>query len=228
MRIDGRVKRPLTLDLEELRVAAQPRRRRSGWSALATAAAAGTRRAKATSGTTRPSATRAFTGVPLSTLLEQAGVEDDAIEVVASRRRRQGTHFQRSLPLEVARDRSRAAGLGDERRADSRAERRAGAAGRAALGGHRQRQVAGRASKSSTTPFQGYYNAERYIIVDADGADLRQRARDAGQVAHRLADGRRTTRAGAHVIFGFAWSGHGPIEQVEVSTDDQQTWSPAR
>jgi hypothetical protein len=33
---------------------------------------------------------------------------------------------------------------------------------------------------------------------------------------------------GAHTIFGFAWSGHAPIERVEVSTDDQRTWAPAR
>jgi len=46
-----------------------------------------------------------FTGVPLSTLLDQAGVEADAVEVVVSGHDRdaQGTPFQRGLPLDVAR-----------------------------------------------------------------------------------------------------------------------------
>ena len=29
------------------------------------------------------------------------------------------------------------------------------------------------------------------------------------------------------VLEGRAWSGHGPVERVEVSTDDGATWAPA-
>jgi hypothetical protein len=34
--------------------------------------------------------------------------------------------------------------------------------------------------------------------------------------------------SGSHTVFGFAWSGFGQIERVEVSTDGQRTWQPAR
>jgi len=36
-----------------------------------------------------------------------------------------------------------------------------------------------------------------------------------------------TLRPGSHRVFGFAWSGLGQIDRVDVSTDNQQTWSPA-
>ncbi|MET0739863.1 MAG: sulfite oxidase, partial [Acidimicrobiales bacterium] len=37
----------------------------------------------------------------------------------------------------------------------------------------------------------------------------------------------RFVEAGAVVLRGMAWSGHGPIAKVEVSTDDRRTWQPA-
>ena len=37
----------------------------------------------------------------------------------------------------------------------------------------------------------------------------------------------RFLQVGAHVLEGRAWSGWGPMEQVEVSTDDGTTWAPA-
>jgi hypothetical protein len=38
-----------------------------------------------------------------------------------------------------------------------------------------------------------------------------------------------TLDPGLCTVFGFAWSGHAPIERVEVSLDDDQgTWLPAR
>jgi sulfane dehydrogenase subunit SoxC len=38
----------------------------------------------------------------------------------------------------------------------------------------------------------------------------------------------RTLRAGEHVLEGRAWSGQAPVTRVEVTTDDGETWAPAR
>ena len=38
---------------------------------------------------------------------------------------------------------------------------------------------------------------------------------------------KRFLERGTHTIRGMAWSGHGPIEEVEVSTDGLRTWHPA-
>ncbi len=78
------------------------------------------------------------------------------------------------------------------------------------------------------TPFGGYYHSERYIMVDASGRTLGSvREMPVKSLIGQPAEG-ATLGPGMHVISGFAWSGLGRIEQVEVSTDAQQTWSPAR
>jgi hypothetical protein len=38
----------------------------------------------------------------------------------------------------------------------------------------------------------------------------------------------RFVSRGRQVLEGKAWSGHGPIVKVEVSTDDRRSWRPAR
>jgi DMSO/TMAO reductase YedYZ molybdopterin-dependent catalytic subunit len=38
---------------------------------------------------------------------------------------------------------------------------------------------------------------------------------------------KRFVERGTHVLRGMAWSGHGPITTVEVSTDGMRTWQPA-
>jgi hypothetical protein len=37
-----------------------------------------------------------------------------------------------------------------------------------------------------------------------------------------------TLKPERHTAFGFAWSGYAEIARVDVSTDAQRTWSPAR
>jgi DMSO/TMAO reductase YedYZ molybdopterin-dependent catalytic subunit len=79
-----------------------------------------------------------------------------------------------------------------------------------------------------STPFRGYYNAERYIVVDASGATVDTvREMPVKSVVAWPGEGEHVLR-GSHTVFGFAWSGHAPIDQVEVSVDDQRTWSVAR
>ena len=66
------------------------------------------------------------------------------------------------------------------------------------------------------TPFGGYYNAERYIIVDAEERMLGTvREMPVKSVIAWPAEG-QVVAHGAHTVFGFAWSGLGQISQVEV------------
>jgi hypothetical protein len=77
-------------------------------------------------------------------------------------------------------------------------------------------------------PFQGHFNAERYIFVDAHGRTLRPvRALPVKSVIAWPAAGAELP-AGGHTLFGFAWSGNGAIARVEVSTDGLESWSEAR
>jgi hypothetical protein len=77
-------------------------------------------------------------------------------------------------------------------------------------------------------PFRGYWNAERYIMVDESGRTLRSvREMPVKSVIAWPTEG-ETVSPGSHTVFGFAWSSAGQIENVEVSTDGRQTWSTAR
>jgi len=103
--IDGRVKRQLTIDLTSLQ--ALPSVTHEVW--LECAGNSRRRWNPAGEGNQwddQAVSNARFTGVPLATFLDQAGVEEDAIEVVATGYDvdAKGTHFQRGLPLSVARD----------------------------------------------------------------------------------------------------------------------------
>src|SRR5262249_27985796 len=77
-------------------------------------------------------------------------------------------------------------------------------------------------------PFAGYYNAERYIFVDAAGQTLRTiRELPVKSIIVSPAEGASVRRSGQKV-FGFAWSGNGAIPGVDVSTDAGQSWAAAR
>jgi len=167
--------------------------------------------------------------VSLATVLYQAGVESDAIEVVASGydADAKGTPFQRGLPLEIAR-----------KPGVLLAYAMNGQPIPAPNGGPVRLVVptwAGIASvkwpsriEVVSTPFAGYFNAQRYIMVDAEGRTFDTvREMPVKSVVAWPGEGERIPR-GPHTVFGFAWSGHAPIQRVEVSTDEQRTWLAAR
>jgi len=228
VRVDGRVQRPLTLDLEAIK--ALPGVTHEVWLECA-----GNSRKRwnppgeGNQWDDQAISDARFTGVPLATILDRCGVEDDAVEVVATGYDvdANGTHFQRGLPLDVARDPGVLLAYAMN-----------GEPVPAPNGGPVRLLVprwAGIASvkwpsriEVVNTPFKGYYNAERYIIVDADGRTTgRVREMPVKSVVAWPNEGEQIG-AGSHTVFGFAWSGHAPIERVEVSTDDQRTWLPAR
>jgi DMSO/TMAO reductase YedYZ molybdopterin-dependent catalytic subunit len=82
-------------------------------------------------------------------------------------------------------------------------------------------------------PFEGYYQVQAYCV--------RQHADDAGEQITRMLpralmappgiaefpSRHRFVDRGPCVIEGRAWSGFGPVEAVEVSTDGGSTWLPA-
>jgi len=223
LRIDGRVKRPLTLDLAGLR--ALPSQTQEVWLECA----GNSRRrfdppGEGNQWDDQAVSNAVFTGVPLRAVLEQVGVEDDAIEVVATGY--DAASFQRGLPLDVAL--SPEVLVAFEMNGEPIPWPNGGPARLIVP------RWAGIASvkwpariELVSTPFQGHFNAERYIMVDADGRTLRTvREMPVKSVIAWPGEG-ETLRAGPHTVFGFAWSGLGQIDRVDVSTDNQQTWSPA-
>jgi DMSO/TMAO reductase YedYZ molybdopterin-dependent catalytic subunit len=230
LRIDGLVRNPLTVRLPDLK--ARPSRTHEVW--MECAGNGRSHFAPPTEGNQWNDfavSDATFTGVSLAALLEEAGVSPGAIEVVASGADvdAKGTSFQRGLPLDVAllpevllawdMNGAPIPGVngGPVRLIVPRW------AGIASVKWLSHLQVVDR-------PFQGYFNAERYIFVDAQGNTLRtvREMPVKSIIASPSADGARLTRGTSTTLFGFAWSGHGAITRVDVSTDGRSTWATAR
>jgi len=224
MRVDGCVRRPLTVrlaDLQEL-----PARTQEMW--LECAGNGRSRFQPPAEGNQWGDfavSNAVFTGVPLSAVLERVEVESEAIEVVATGA--DSPEFQRGLPLEVAMqpDVLLAWQMNGEPIPGPN-------------GGPVRLVVPNWAGIASVKwparlelvdkPFGGYYNAQRYIFVDSQGRTLRTvRELPVKSIIAWPDEGAMLPRQ-AHTLFGFAWSGFGAIERVEVSTDGCATWTDAR
>lgn len=165
-----------------------------------------------------------WTGVPLADVLEMAGVQAGAVDVVC-----QGGDFaemQRGLPLEVARN-------GDV----MIVWQMNGADIPRVNGGPVRLIVPGWGGIASTKwivgldvidrAFDGYFNTETYILVDEDATVVRPvTVQPVKSVITSVAPD-ETVTTGPQTISGFAWSGYGAIAMVEVSTDDGATWVEA-
>ena len=223
LRIDGLVREPLTITLADLQ--ALPAQTHEVWLECA-----GNGRthfdppAEGNQWNDFAVSNASFTGVPLSVLLDRAGVQPGAIELVATGA---DNEFQRGLPLDVARlpevllawqmngEPIPSVNGGPVRMLVPRW------AGIASVKWPIRLEVVDR-------PFQGYYNAERYIFVDAEGQTLRTvRELPVKSIIASPVEGAAVARQ-SQTIFGFAWSGHGSIAVVDVSTDGGGTWSAAR
>ncbi|WP_328557363.1 MULTISPECIES: sulfite oxidase [unclassified Streptomyces] len=236
--LGGRVRRPLLLGVDELKTYPAVRQR-------VTMECAGNGRALLIP---RPVSqpwlveavgTAEWTGVPLRVLLAEAGVEQDAVDVVftgADHGVERGVEqdYQRALPLEVA-------------RCDEPEVLVAYAMNGAPLPpqhGHPLRLVVPgwygmaqvkwlRRITVTRTRFEGFQQAVAYR--------LRQNAGDEGEPVTRIVprallvppgfpdfmSRARVVAPGAVALTGRAWSGRAPVTRVEVSTDEGRSWRPA-
>ena len=178
-----------------------------------------------------------WTGTPLAPLLREAGVDDDAVEVIftgADHGVERGVEqdYQRSLPLaEAMRDElllayeMNGAPLPPQHGAPLRLVV-PGWYGMAHVKWLREITVV-------DAPFEGFQNAVAYR--------LRQEPDEPGEPVTRMEPRAlirppgypdfmsrlRIVPAGRCTLDGRAWSGHAPVTRVEVTTDGGATWSEA-
>lgn len=171
-------------------------------------------------------------GVPLARLLESAGVAADAVEVLfrgadSGIEGGEHMHFERSLPLAQALDPHTIVAISMDGKPLTRAH------------GYPARLIVpgwyGMASvkwlteiEVLTEPFGGHFQTDAYTFIEpgARGGPNRPVTRMA--VKSVITSPRQDERLiGPVAVSGFAWSGHGPIAEVQVSTDDGATWEKA-
>ncbi|MEU8677216.1 sulfite oxidase [Streptomyces sp. NPDC048560] len=236
--VDGRVRTPLSLDLAALRSFPAATHR-------VTMECAGNGRARlAPRPVSQPwlveaVGTAEWTGVPLRLLLAEAGVGDGAVEAVfggADHGIERGVEqdYRRSLPLAVA-------GGSDP---EVLVAYGMNGAPLPPQHGFPLRLVVpgwyGMASVKwlngitlTATPFTGFQQVEAYRYrqeADEQGEPVTRIAPRALMVPPGFPDfmsRARVVRPGAVLLEGRAWSGHAPVERVEVSTDGCRTWSDA-
>lgn len=163
-------------------------------------------------------------GVPLGHLLDLAGVGDQVVDIVAQGGDMPG--MRRGLPLAVARDLNTLVVL-----------RMNGEELATAHGGPVRLLVPGWAGIASTKwliglevldhAFAGFWNADNYVFWTAAGEPIAPvREMPVKSLILHPEDGARLA-AGPHVVRGVAWSGHGAIAKVAVSTDGGASWAEA-
>lgn len=234
--VDGSVARPLSLDLEELRG-------RPAVTTTVTLECAGNGRA-----TLRPRpvsqpwlreavGNARWTGTPLAPILEEAGLTDDAVEVVFTgldRGVEDGAEqpYRRSLTIDQAmRDDVLLAYELDERPLPPQH----GFPVRLLVPGWY-----GMASVKWLTrieaveePFTGHYQTSSYVFrrePDEEGTPVTRIAVRSLMVPPGIPEflsRRRLVEPGPVTLEGRAWSGSGAVERVEVSVDGGRTWEDA-
>jgi DMSO/TMAO reductase YedYZ molybdopterin-dependent catalytic subunit len=177
-----------------------------------------------------------WTGVPVSAVLERAGLRRGAVEVLFEGADRgsepdhpQAMAFARSLPLAKAMDRDTLLALrmnGELLTTDHGAPVRLfvpGWYGVASVKWLTRLEVLDQ-------PFRGYYQSVKYTV--------QRRAASGGTETVvvgpmevkaeivRPSDG-EMLGVGTNRLFGLAWAGEEAVDRIEVSTDAGETWSPA-
>jgi sulfane dehydrogenase subunit SoxC len=236
LRVEGLVDRPLELSLEDLR--SRPAVTR----ALTMECAGNGRtlmspRAQSQPWVLEAVGTGEWTGVPLATVLDEAGVRDGAVDVVFTGGDRGidadiEQAFQRSLSVETARESG--ALLAYELNGAPLPPQHGFPLRLVVPGWYGMANVKWLSSIEVTdTPFTGYYQATSYNVRKEDD--------DPGEPVTRIVPRSlmvppgipdfytrvRSLEAGPCEIVGRAWSGHGAIRTVEFSDDGGSTWAPA-
>lgn len=163
-----------------------------------------------------------WTGVRLADILAEAGVKDGAVDVVS-----QGGDFEdmkRGLPIEFATG-PHVMIVWEMNGEDIPKPN----------GGPVRLLVPGWGGIASTkwivgldvldTSFEGHFNVESYVYVNAEGTVLRP-VREMGPKSV-ITIPYTDIDAGSQSVSGFAWSGWGGITDVEVSTDGGENWEEA-
>jgi sulfane dehydrogenase subunit SoxC len=166
-----------------------------------------------------------WTGVRLSTLLDEVGIDPSAQWLLAEGA--DGAAMTRSLPLDRIMERALVvyAQNGERLRAENGYPVRLIVPG---FEGNTNIKWL-RRLKLVREPEMTREETSKYTNLLADG-----RARqfvfemDAKSVIARPSAGHRLKERGYHAISGYAWSGRGRIRSVDVSTDGGKTWRAAR
>jgi DMSO/TMAO reductase YedYZ molybdopterin-dependent catalytic subunit len=237
LRVEGRVGRELSLSLDDLRS-------RPAVTLAVTLECAGNGRAALSP---RPLSqpwlleavgTAEWTGIPLLGLLEEAGVGEDAVDVLFGALDRgveggEEQQFARSLPLaEALREEVLLAYAMNGRPLPPQ------------HGFPLRLVVPGWYGMTSVKwveritvldqPFEGYQQARGYRLrqtPEEDGEPVSRMLPRSLMVPPGIPDfatRERTLEPGPHTVTGRAWSGFGPVERVEVSADGGASWSNAR
>jgi sulfane dehydrogenase subunit SoxC len=235
--VDGRTGRKLSLSLDELRA-------RPATTLAVTMECAGNGRARLSP---RPLSqpwlleavgTAEWTGVPLARLLEEAGVAEDAVEVLFRGLDRgieggEVQQYARSLP--VAEARREEILLAYAMNGEPLPPQHGFPLRLVVPGWYGMTSVKWlEAITVLDHPFEGYQQARGYR--------MRQTPDEAGEPVSRIvprslmippgipdfATRDRLLEPGDHTVRGRAWSGFGPIERVEASADAGASWSDAR
>lgn len=223
MRVYGEVNQPVTLSLVELR--ALPTTRLEAF--IECAGNGRTRFEPLPPGTPWVNdaiGNAVWEGVALSAILDLAGVRPSAVDVVT-----QGADFaemRRGLPLSVARSPETLVVWTMN-----------GEPLPTAHGGPARILVPGWAGIASTKwlaalevishPFDGFWNTDNYVFWDEEGAPLRPIAEMPPKSLIVTPAENSCLEPGPITIAGWAWSGFGAVELVEVSVDGGLAWEPA-
>jgi sulfane dehydrogenase subunit SoxC len=165
-----------------------------------------------------------WTGVPLRLLLEEAGVDSAAKWILAEGA--DAAAMSRSIPMAKAMDDALLALFqnGERLRPEN------GYPVRLFLPGWEGNMSVKwlRRLKVVPAPIMTKDETSRYTDLQADGRSLMfTYPMEVKSVITRPSHGMTLPGAGLHQISGIAWSGHGTIRRVEVSTDSGKTWTAA-
>lgn len=177
--------------------------------------------------------TAEWTGIPLVSLLERAELGSDVCEILAvgadagTIEGRGPTGFERSLPLEKALDPDTLVAyvMNGEPLTPGH-----GFPARLLVPGWYGIASVKWLSRISalTEPFAGYFQRERYVLLDEDGSESLPVTAVAPRSLIVSPQSGEEVPAGHVPVAGVAWSGLAPVDLVEVSADDGETWRPAQ
>ena len=179
-----------------------------------------------------------WTGVPLSVLLERAGIKSNAVEIILEGADRGQLddpkaplgeiHFARSIPLGKAVDVLLAYQMNEAELLPQHGfPLRAIVPGWYAVASIKwlQRVIV------TARPFNGYYQTLDYAFWKRDGENEHLTPLSDLQIKAEIArpkQGDKVSRNSNVRVQGAAWTGAGEITRVELTTDGGSTWSNAR